>query len=725
MPDDRSNVQTSSQSIAEIETALQDGKQPEKVAHFSDREQAEQEREALIGQLQKANALLDALFTKAPVGFGFLDRDLRTIRINAALAEMSGIPEEQRCGETLDELLPEMDKKVTAMLRHVVETGEPMINLEVSGFTPAVPGVKRYWSSNYYPVYLHDEVVGVGVVCTEITQEKQREIERVKAQEREHFLSNVSKVLASSLDYQTTVSNIAALVVPNLADWFVVDLVDENGKFNLLEVAHRDPAKVEWAYELRKKFPVDPDAQGSSQNIVRTGQSELYPSITDEMIVATARNEEELEIYRKIGFSSAMAVPLIARGKILGVVTFVHAESGRMYDESDLALAEEVGRRAGVALDNARLYREVQEARNQLDIILQGVADSIIVQDSERRLIFANEAAARSSGFTSPEEMMKTPTNVILGQGEMVDEAGEPFPLDRLPNRRALAGERDPQAIIGYRNRVTGQPERWLISKASSVYDERGNVVYVILMSHDITERQLAEKRKDEFISMASHELKTPVTSIKGFTQVIRSRLKHGGDEQTQRFLERMDTQLNKLTKLINDLLDISKMQVGKLPLQKEMFRLDEVVREIVENLQAVTPTHKLRLEEVMDVEVYGDRDRIGQVVINLLTNAIKYSPESDDVVIRVTKERELATVSVQDQGIGIDIIHQQKIFERFYQVTDPLEKTYPGLGIGLYISNEIIQRHHGRMRVKSSKGKGSTFSFSLPLGQPEQDDTL
>jgi PAS domain S-box-containing protein len=725
MPDDRSNVQTSSQSLVAKETALQDGKQPEKVAHLSDRKQADQEREALIEQLQKANALLDALFTKAPVGFGFLDRDLRTIRINAALAEMSGIPEEQRSGEPLDELLPEVDKKVTAMLRHVVESGEPVIGLEVSGFTPAVPGVKRYWTSNYYPVFLHDEVVGVGVVCTEITEEKQTEIERVKAQEREQFLSNVSKVLSSSLDYQTTVSNIAALVVPKLADWFVVDLVDEQGNFNLLEVAYRDPAKVEWAYELRKKFPIDPDAQGSSQNIVRTGQSELYPSISDEMLVASAHSEEELEMSRKIGFSSVMAVPLIARGKILGVVTFVHAESGRMYDESDLALAEEVGRRAGVALDNARLYREVKEARDQLDIILQGVADSIIVQDSEGRLIFANEAAARSSGFASPEEMMKTPTNVILGQGEMVDEAGEPFPLDRLPNRRALAGERDPQATIGYRNRVTGQPERWLISKASSVYDERGNVVYVILMSHDITERQLAEKRKDEFISMASHELKTPVTSIKGFTQVLRSRLKHGGDEQAQHFLERMDMQLNKLTKLINDLLDISKMQAGKLPLQKEMFRLDEVVREIVENLQAVTPTHKLRLEEIMEVEVYGDRDRIGQVVINLLTNAIKYSPESDDVVIRVTKDRELATVSVQDQGIGIDIIHQQKIFERFYQVTDPLEKTYPGLGIGLYISNEIIQRHHGRMRVKSSKGNGSTFSFSLPLRQPEQDGTF
>jgi PAS domain S-box-containing protein len=723
MLDDRPNLQNSYQSIAEKETTLADGKQAERAANLA--VYADLEREELIGQLQTANALLDALFTKAPVGFGFLDRNLRTIRINEALAAMSGIPAEQRSGATLDELLPELDNGITAMLHHVIETGESVIGQEVSGFTPAVPGEKRYWSANYYPVYLHDEVVGVGVVCTEITREKQAEIERIKAQEREQFLNNVSKVLASSLDYQTTVSNIADLVVPNLADWFVVDLVDDQGKFQLLEVAHRDPEKVAWAYELRKKSPVDPDAQGSSQNLVRTGQSKLYPVITDEMIVASAGSEEELEISRKIGFSSVMIVPLVARGKILGVVTFVHAESGRTYDKSDLVLAEEVGRRAGVALDNARLYREVKEARDQLDIILQGVTDSIVVQDGEGRMIFANEAAVTSSGFASAEEMMKMSGDVNLGQGEMVDEAGHPFPLEQLPNRQAFAGERDPQATIGYCNRTTGQAERWLIMKARSIYGEHGKVMYVITMSHDITERQLAEKRKDEFISMASHELKTPVTSIKGFTQVLRSRLRQGGDEQAQRFLERMDAQLNKLTKLINDLLDISKMQAGKLPLQKEMFRLDEIVREIVENLQAVTPTHKLRLEEITDVEVYGDRDRIGQVVINLLTNAIKYSPESDDVVIRLTKDREQATVSVQDNGIGIDIIHQQKIFERFYQVTDPMEKTFPGLGIGLYISNEIIQRHHGRMKVKSSKGSGSTFSFSLPLQQPEQDGTF
>lgn len=232
----------------------------------------------------------------------------------------------------------------------------------------------------------------------------------------------------------------------------------------------------------------------------------------------------------------------------------------------------------------------------------------------------------------------------------------------------------------------------------------------------DITERKQAEQRKDELISMISHELKTPVTGIKGFTQVLYSRFKKRDDEETLHFLSRMDAQINKLTRLINDLLDISKMNVGKLRFAEEVFDLDGLIQETVENLQAVTPTYTLRIERRARAQVFGDRDRIGQVLLNLLTNALKYSPEAEVVRIHAFCEGDHAVVSVQDFGIGIAEAHHQKIFERFYQVTDPVEKTYPGLGIGLYLSNEIISRHSGRMWVESQRGKGATFSFSLPL---------
>jgi signal transduction histidine kinase len=187
-------------------------------------------------------------------------------------------------------------------------------------------------------------------------------------------------------------------------------------------------------------------------------------------------------------------------------------------------------------------------------------------------------------------------------------------------------------------------------------------------------------------------------------------------DEQALLYLVRMDEQINRLTKLINDLLDISKMQTGKLVFQEELFDMDVLVRETVETLQAVTQTHRLVIEQTESALVYGDKDRIGQVLINLLTNAVKYSYQSDTVIIRVSKDQKYVMVSVQDFGIGIAEAHQQKIFERFYQVSEPEARPFAGLGIGLHISSEIIKRHAGSLWVESTKGEGSTFRFILPL---------
>jgi PAS domain S-box-containing protein len=232
----------------------------------------------------------------------------------------------------------------------------------------------------------------------------------------------------------------------------------------------------------------------------------------------------------------------------------------------------------------------------------------------------------------------------------------------------------------------------------------------------DVSERKELDKRKDEFISMASHELKTPVTSLKGFLNLVQRRSIKQGDEKVLHYLARMDIQINKLTTLINDLLDLSRMQTGKLIYREETFSLDELVREIVASIQETTQTHRLVLEGQTQATVFGDRERIGQVLINLLNNAIKYSPGADTVLIRMANDQQKILVSIQDFGIGIAQDHHLRIFERFYQVTEPAEKTYPGLGIGLYISSEIVRRHGGQMWVESQKDEGATFYFTLPL---------
>lgn len=235
----------------------------------------------------------------------------------------------------------------------------------------------------------------------------------------------------------------------------------------------------------------------------------------------------------------------------------------------------------------------------------------------------------------------------------------------------------------------------------------------------DITERKERERTKDEFISMASHELKTPITSLKGFAQLIRRRLKQQGMNELVQYLERMQTQLDTLTKLVNDLLDVSKIQAGRLDYAQESVDLDALIYEVVEFLQQTTTTHTIRLRGASSVHIVGDRDRLNQVFTNLLTNAIKYSPQAKTVDVQIVPSAEMVTISVRDYGVGIAPAHQGKIFDRFYRVQASRDKTFPGLGMGLYISQQIVERHGGKLRVTSEEGQGATFSVTLPTGEP------
>lgn len=242
----------------------------------------------------------------------------------------------------------------------------------------------------------------------------------------------------------------------------------------------------------------------------------------------------------------------------------------------------------------------------------------------------------------------------------------------------------------------------------------------------DIRERKALEQRKDAFIGMASHELKTPVTSLKGFLGLSRRLLTaENGNERVLHYLTRMDAQIDKLTKLINDLLDISRMQTGQLVYREERVEMDGLVQEIVESVQETTQTHEINIEGRTSAAVFGDRDRLGQVLINLLNNAIKYSPQADKVIVRLSQEQQQVRMSVQDFGLGIAEEHHHKIFERFYQITDSDEKTYPGLGIGLAISLEIMKRHGGQLWVESQRGEGATFHLSLPYLSQEEEAAL
>ena len=256
------------------------------------------------------------------------------------------------------------------------------------------------------------------------------------------------------------------------------------------------------------------------------------------------------------------------------------------------------------------------------------------------------------------------------------------------------------------------------MSRAFPELDENGAVKKWVGTSTDIDDMKKQEKLKNDFIKMANHELKTPVTTIKGYVQLLKKMRAKSEDKFLVNSLNTIENQVNKLNSLIGDLLDISRMESGKLPLNMKDFSLVELVTETIEDIKASDDSHHINFElkHSSDIEVHADKERLTQVLNNLLTNAIKYSPAASNVDVELFTDGKCAIVSVRDYGIGIDSEELTKIFERFYRVSGDDEETFPGFGIGLFIVKDILDRHQGKIWVESEKDQGSKFYFSLPL---------
>jgi len=248
------------------------------------------------------------------------------------------------------------------------------------------------------------------------------------------------------------------------------------------------------------------------------------------------------------------------------------------------------------------------------------------------------------------------------------------------------------------------------------VSERKGSRDHLILLAmEDITARRELERQKETFLGMVGHELKTPLSSAKVFIQLLGRRVRRAGDEPMATELERIDTQLDKLASLIGGLLDASALETGTFSMRPAPFAVDGLVREIVEEREHSAPG-RLRLEGIVKAEAYGDRERTGQVLLNLLTNALKYSAPSEPVWVRTSVSADRITLSVQDRGVGIPQDQQARIFERFARLDQPEQEKVPGVGLGLYIAAQIVTHQGGRIWVESPPGKGTTFFFTLPL---------
>src|SRR4051812_6773318 len=313
----------------------------------------------LYDAAESSLGLLDTLFKTTPVGLSFVDTNLRVTRVNEALAEMNGLSVEEHLGRTIGEVLGPFAKEVEPFYRQALEERRPVLNQEITGTVPGRPDDVRHWVASYTPVFgLDGQVLGVGTAVVDVTDERHALQAEREAVRRARFLAEAGALLDASMDATETLDNLARLAVPEFADWCVVHVLDEDGDAETVAVAHSDPQKVRWAHELQARFPPLLDPDRGLGRVLRTGQPEVVHHVTADLIAAAAIDDEHHEILRELGIAAAVIAPLTAGGRTLGAISFVAAEFGRRYSDDDVQLLVELGRRAGVAVDNAMLYTE-------------------------------------------------------------------------------------------------------------------------------------------------------------------------------------------------------------------------------------------------------------------------------------------------------------------------------------------------------------------------------
>ena len=625
--------------------------------------------------------------------------------------------------------------------------------------------------------------------------------ERKRVEEQERFLAEASALLATSLDYQTTLQNLAWLAVPQLADWCTIHVIEEDQSLPLVAVAHADPLKVMWAIELHRRYPVNLNGPFGTPQVVRSGKSEFLPQVPDSLLVAAADDAEHLQLLRQVGLKSLLSVPMKARGRTLGALSFVWAESGRSYTEADLALAEDLGRRAGLAVENARLYRQAtdigenlrqaiiilgeqqQQLRalqritnllNQrltnlpglLQVMVGAVGDAI--GGAQFCLIALHNSQTNqleltvTDGIGTQQLLYREPFDVGEGLLDQVFLTGKsklfqrshpltqdkPASIYAVAIESAQAGRLGVLAIGNWENpdafdvedrnllAAVGEQAAIAINNAQMINaleerEERLAVQNEILAQQnrdlELTRQQIerqnlqlleAARLKSEFLATMSHELRTPMNAVIGFAQVLlRQRTAPLSASQVD-MVERILNNGKNLLALINDILDLSKIEAGRLSLKLEEFDLPQLVLTTIAELRPLADQKHLELKfdtKLDNPKLINDSTRLRQVLVNLLSNAIKFT-ESGSVEVRVWEiSPTQLVISVKDTGIGIAESDIDQIFEEFRQVDQTTTRKYPGTGLGLAITKSIVEMMKGTITVESKLDEGSTFRVELP----------
>jgi PAS domain S-box-containing protein len=520
--------------------------------------------------------------------------------------------------------------------------------------------------------------------------------DRKSAEEAQEFLVEAGATLGGSLDYRGTLAALAKMAVPRIADWVRVDIVEE-GRLRTLAVEHVDARKVELALELSRRYPEDPAAAQGPPLVLRTGKSELIAEISEEMLSELAVDDLHLGLVRELGFQSYMGVPLVARGRPLGVISFVVAESGRRYGPPDLALVEELARRASTAIENAQLYREAEE-RAQAARVLETVADGVFLVDVGGVVRLWNRAAEAITELRRGDVVGRRVDEVLPG-------------WEAVAARVSVAGAPGPAAATTFPLELRGD-ERWL-SISGVGFDE--GTVYAF---RDLTEERALEQIRQDLVSTVSHELRTPLAAIYGSALTLTRDDLELEQAMHRKLLEVIVEESSRLADIVNDLLLASQLDAGRLEIRVEPCDPRALAASVLDAARTHLPAGtsvSLESEEGEVRWVAADESQLRQVLTNLVDNAVKYSPSGGDVSVRVDAAGNYVRFTVADEGLGIPPAEQERIFEKFYRLDPDMTGGIGGTGLGLYISRELVRRVHGRIWVEPNTGRGSIFKVEIP----------
>jgi len=518
--------------------------------------------------------------------------------------------------------------------------------------------------------------------------------ERRVSEDRQNFLAEAGWVLGSSLDYQQTLADVARLAVPRIADWCAVDIFVDN-VLERLALEHADPLKVTLARELQEPMLAASAAAGATA--IRAHEPVLIREIDDAALTTFGFDERQLEIARSLAPRSYVTVPLVARGEVFGSISLVTAESGRVYGESDLTLAQELARHAAAAIDNARLYAEA-ERRGRAARALEAVGDGVVLVDRTGVIRLWNTAAETITGVPEEDVLGKKIEAVVQGWHEIAplipvaSKPGEPVRAETVPVE-------------------FGGRELWI--SGSGVGFEEGTV-YAF---RDLTEERALEEMKAEFVATVSHELRTPLAAIYGSAQTIRRTDIQLDPEIQNQLLGVIASESDRLGTIVNDLLVAGRLDAGQLPVMTGSCDPVELASAVVEAARTHLPDKvevELRAPEQVP-NVVADPGQLRQVLVNLVDNAIKYSPEGGLVALSVANGDGAIRFSVEDCGLGIPATEHRRIFEKFYRLDPDMTRGIGGTGLGLYICRELVRRMDGKIWVESKLGEGSTFVLELP----------